>query len=43
MGPGPFLSQACGFDDQSHFSKVFRQMTGTTPSSYRSGSGGRMN
>lgn len=37
------IAQACGFDDQSHFSKVFRQMTGTTPSLYRSGSGGRMN
>ena len=37
------IAQACGFSDQSHFSKVFREITGTTPSSYRRGSNERMN
>lgn len=37
------IAQACGFSDQSHFSKVFREMTGMTPSSYRWGSNERMN
>jgi AraC-like DNA-binding protein len=29
------IATACGFSDQSHFSKVFSQITGTTPSAWR--------
>jgi len=28
---------AVGFDDQSHFAKVFRRMVGVTPMNYRAG------
>ncbi len=37
--PGCHLSQValdCGFADQSHFSAVFRRLTGTTPARFRS-------
>lgn len=29
------LAQDCGFTDQSHFTKVFRRVTGTTPALFR--------
>lgn len=31
------IASACGFSSQSHMTRVFRAMTGTTPSSYRHG------
>jgi AraC family transcriptional regulator len=29
------IALGCGFADQNHFGKLFRQMTGTTPKAYR--------
>ncbi|NIQ97090.1 MAG: helix-turn-helix domain-containing protein [Desulfuromonadales bacterium] len=29
------VALACGFNNQSHFNRVFRKMTGTTPGAYR--------
>ncbi|WP_252979975.1 helix-turn-helix transcriptional regulator [Eisenbergiella tayi] len=29
------IAVACGFDDQSYFSKVFKKYTGMTPKQYR--------
>jgi AraC family transcriptional regulator len=31
------IALACGFADQNHFSKQFRQLTGTTPKTFREG------
>jgi AraC family transcriptional regulator len=30
------IAQRCGFHDQAHFTRVFRDMTGETPAAYRS-------
>ncbi|MDI9636288.1 AraC family transcriptional regulator [Geitlerinema splendidum] len=29
------IALICGFNSHSHFSKQFRQLTGTTPKAYR--------
>jgi AraC family transcriptional regulator len=29
------IARAAGFADQSHFSRTFKQLTGTTPGAYR--------
>jgi transcriptional regulator GlxA family with amidase domain len=31
------IAYACGFEDQSYFTRVFRKTVGVTPSRYRSG------
>jgi AraC family transcriptional regulator len=33
--PLAFVAVECGFADQSHFTRVFRRMTGTTPAHFR--------
>lgn len=32
------IAQASGFSDQSHFSRIFKRITGMTPAAYRAGS-----
>ena len=35
------IAFAVGFNDQHYFSKIFKKLTGLSPSEYRSGSGAR--
>lgn len=35
------IAYAAGFSDQSHFSRVFKQLVGTTPGAYRKAAAGR--
>jgi AraC family transcriptional regulator len=33
--PLAVIAAECGFADQSHFTRIFRRMTGTTPARFR--------